>query len=208
MQKDLEARLEGLKALKYEDAGPIYDCVVFHDGKTWRAAIDISETGDFTTASPMASYREERQYGTFTPGLLNYSFSIYEDGNLVSIYCDTGAHGSHVAGIVAGHNVGQPDLDGVAPGAQIVGIKIGDTRLGSMETGTGLMRGLLAAIETKCDIVNMSYGEPSTTPNVGSFAALANQRVNKHNIIFVRRFAGPALPMLVPQAEPRHLSSL
>jgi tripeptidyl-peptidase-2 len=30
----------------YEDPGVILDCVVYFDGKDWRAVIDINEDGD------------------------------------------------------------------------------------------------------------------------------------------------------------------
>ncbi len=198
---DAELRLAQLRdtcGTTSPDEGPVYDVVVFKDGGgVWRAALDLAQTGDLRGATLFTNFRAERQYGTFEEhdGLMNFAVNIYNDGDLVSIYCDTGAHGSHVAGIVAGHHPGQPELDGVAPGAQIVGIKIGDTRLGSMETGPGLERGLLAVLENGCDVINMSYGEPSKTPNKGRFSEFARLVVEEHGVVFVASAgnAGPAL---------------
>jgi len=76
--------------------------------------------------------------------LLSYAVNIYNDGDVVSIVTDAGSHGTHVAGIVAAHHPHHPALNGVAPGAQIVSIKIGDHRIGSMETSIGLIRAIRA----------------------------------------------------------------
>lgn len=65
-----------------------------------------------------------------------------------------------------------------AAGAQIISCKIGDSRLGSMETGVGLTRALIAAIDHKVDLINMSYGEATATPNAGRFISLANEVPN------------------------------
>ena len=184
-RQDLEARLTVLQA-KHEDPGPVYDCVVYYDGSNYRAA--LSDTGTFTKA--MTSFDIEREFATFsTVDQYNYCVNFYKDGTVLNICGDAGAHASHVAGIAA-HNE-----CGVAPGAKLISFKIGDSRLGSMETGTSLTRALLEAIRLKVDVINLSYGEGCSLPNTGRFVELARELVYKHNIIFVSSAGnnGPAL---------------
>ncbi|MEW5301337.1 MAG: hypothetical protein WDW36_004201 [Sanguina aurantia] len=204
-RSELEGRVALLRELgkSYEDVGPCVDAVVWHDGSVWRSAIDTSELhelgsgkGLLKDALPLANYRLEHQYGTFSEvDCCNYVSNVYDDGAILSIVVDAGAHGTHVAGIAAAHFPDDAGSNGVAPGAQVISCKIGDSRLGSMETGTGLTRALIAVLDHKADVINMSYGEPTSTPNAGRFIDLATEIVNKHGVIFVSSAgnAGPAL---------------
>lgn len=195
---ELQRRLEQLVAMAthYEDPGPIYDCLTFRDGDVWRAAVDTNEDGSFADEKALASYRREHQYATLRGGAdLNFAVNIYKDGELLSLVADCGPHGTHVAGIIAAHFPEQPELNGIAPGAQILSVKIGDPRLQEMETESGLTRGIIAAVEQRCDLINMSYGEPSRTPQQGLIPDLLSQAVEQHGLIFVSSAgnAGPAL---------------
>ncbi len=197
-RKELTDRIALLSELQkqYADPGPIYDCVVFHDGQMWQASIDTNEDGQFDDEAVMTNFREKRQYTTFDKvSLLNFAVNIYDDGNLLSIVTDCGAHGTHVAGIVSAHYPDHPERDGLAPGAQIVSVKIGDSRLGSSSTGSGQIRGMTAVLRNKCDLINMSYGGSTSDPNSGRLLARYAEVIRDHNVIFVASAGnnGPAL---------------
>ncbi|XP_019058062.1 PREDICTED: tripeptidyl-peptidase 2-like [Tarenaya hassleriana] len=127
--------------------------------------------------------------------------NVYDEGNTLSIVTDSHFHGTHVAGIATANHPGEHLLNGVAPGAQIISCKIGDSRLDSMETGTGLTRALIAALEHKCDLINMSYAEPSLLPDYGRFIDLVTEAVNKQRLVFVS-CAGNNGPALTTVAAP------
>ncbi|KAL0024941.1 hypothetical protein WJX77_004746 [Trebouxia sp. C0004] len=205
MKEEHQTRTELLKDMtaKYEDTGPLLQCVVWHDGSHWRAAIDTSDMyeqgsdiGRLADFKPLTNYKTERQYGTFSAqDGCNFVCNMYEEGDVLSIVVDSGSHGTHVAGITAAHQPDNPSLNGIAPGAQLISCKIGDSRLGGMESGTGLTRALITVLEHKADLINMSFGEATSTPNYGRFIDLADEVVNKHGVIFVSSAgnAGPAL---------------
>lgn len=59
-KENLEAELAVLADMAskhYFDEGPVYDCVVLHDGTKWRAAVDVSETGDLSQTKLMTDYK-------------------------------------------------------------------------------------------------------------------------------------------------------
>ncbi|WKA07238.1 hypothetical protein VitviT2T_025087 [Vitis vinifera] len=203
-REDLQNRVDFLQkqAESYDDKGPIIDAVVWNDGELWRVALDTQSLeddpgcGKLADFVPLTNYRIERKFGVFSKlDACSCVVNVYDQGNILSIVTDSSPHGTHVAGIATAFHPKEPLLNGVAPGAQIISCKIGDSRLGSMETGTGLTRALIAAVEHKCDLINMSYGEPTMLPDYGRFVDLVNEAVNKHHLIFVSSAgnSGPAL---------------
>ena len=54
-------------------AGPMLDCVVWHDGGCWRGALDTAElhepgsgAGALSDFAPMTNYRAQRQHAAFS----------------------------------------------------------------------------------------------------------------------------------------------
>ncbi|CAM9301659.1 unnamed protein product, partial [Chrysoparadoxa australica] len=199
--QDLEEKLKQLQECDktYDDPGPILDCIVWNDGQDWCAVVGVaSDDGEnaLPQQEPMLDFQKKYQHRRFGEvDSFNYGIHIHDEGKILSIVVDAGAHGTHVAGIVSAFYPDAPECNGVAPGAQIVSLKIGDSRLGSMETGAGLIRAMAEAVRLKVDVINMSYGEAIAICNTGRFISLAEEIVNKHNIMFICSAGnnGPAL---------------
>lgn len=208
-KKDLEDRIKAVEASKtsFEDPGPFIEAAAWHDGKHWRAVcaaaegelgqelgIPLKTTNgepeviDLTHLRPMTDFHVERHFEQFgSQDLLTYNVNFYEDGDVLSLVTVSGSHGTHVAGIVAASHPDNPDLNGLAPEAEIVSLKIGDARLDSLETHKALLRAATAILDTKCDLANMSFGEDSAwgMEEKGAFVdALVNDVCRKQDVRF------------------------
>lgn len=233
-KEELKARLAVLGELSssYSDPGPLLETVTFHDGKHWRTIVggaegDIREptlglpeegvnnlqgqTLDLRKAKPLADFHIEQQHDVFGPAdLLTYSVNhIWESADqthpsAVSLVTLSGSHGTHVAGITGAHLPDSPEENGVAPGVEIVSLKIGDTRVSGMETGQALLRAAQALIATNCHIANMSFGEDGAfgLEGKGAFAAaLRDFVIRQKDILFVSS-AGNSAPALTTLGHP------
>ncbi|KAI8871271.1 subtilisin-like protein, partial [Ramicandelaber brevisporus] len=187
--EELRARLKVLDHFEsqYRESGPVCDCAVFHDGKVWRAAIDLDETGDLRNVPLMTDYSREYQWP-----MPVFSVNIYDNGRLLSIVTQSSDHGTHVAGIAAAYHPDSPELNGIAPGAQLVSINISDCRIPGEETSLSVIRALraverCAASGLGCHIVNMSFSESvRNTPGRCEFIAqLADELMRNGHHIFV-----------------------
>ncbi|MDB4474841.1 S8 family serine peptidase, partial [Opitutaceae bacterium] len=149
----------------YANSGPglVYDCVVWHDGTDWRVIVDANRNGDLSDDLELRPYGIAGEFGTFDEHTnATYAVQVYEEGALLSIVTMSGAHGTHVASITASNFPDDPARNGVAPGAQILSIKIGDIRVGGGSYGPSERRAIATAARYGVDIMNASWGGSST----------------------------------------------
>ena len=114
----------------------------------WVAWIDLQGDLDVADAVRVDSFEKRQQSFTFpmrSPTTerppITMALHIEEGGSLVELCFDDGGHGTHVAGIAAGHALmGRDGFDGVAPGAQVISLKIGDNTLAGGSTTSDSMR--------------------------------------------------------------------
>uniref|UniRef100_A0A1I7UA81 Tripeptidyl-peptidase 2 n=1 Tax=Caenorhabditis tropicalis TaxID=1561998 RepID=A0A1I7UA81_9PELO len=196
-REDLACKVDFLKSMSsVSDIGPVADVITWHDGNLWRVCIDTSFRGRLGICNVLGTFRETGDYAYLTEkDSVVYTVRVSPDGNLTEIVVPSGAHGSHVAGIAAANYPDNPQKNGLAPGAKILSLNIGDLRLGAMETGQAMTRAFNMCAEMKVDVINMSFGEGTHLPDVGRVIEEARRLIDRRNVIYVCSAGnqGPAL---------------
>jgi subtilisin family serine protease len=136
----------------------------------WVLFADTDGDGSLANEKPVHDYLQAKE--TFgwrsgrRPPPLSIAANFVEAGGepRLDLYFDTSGHGSHVAGIAAGNDLyGVAGFDGVAPGAQILGLKIANDAQGEISTSGSMIAGIRYAIRFARDrrlplVLNMSFG--------------------------------------------------
>ncbi|MEO7839656.1 MAG: S8 family serine peptidase, partial [Anaerolineales bacterium] len=152
--------------------------------------VDTNQNNNFADDMAMMNYSvnyDVNYFGTdnlATPFADRMPFVVQTDGQnkTVNIGIVSGAHGSHVAGIVAGNSLFGGAMSGAAPGAQIVSVRVCLFIAGC--TAHALIEGMIfAAKQANVDVINMSIGGlPSLNDGNNTRAILYNRLIEQTNV--------------------------
>ncbi|WP_049571254.1 S8 family serine peptidase [Streptomyces sp. SBT349] len=152
---------------------------VLYDAEDGSVTVDLDANGDFTDDEEMAPYNQGHQVGYFGTDdedtaiaeAMPFVVEIREDvpmdpyggdwigqvRDFVNIGIVSGDHGTHVAGITAANGLFGGDMNGAAPGAQIVSSRACVFNGGC--TYTALFEGMIDLVVNRdVDLVNVSIG--------------------------------------------------
>ncbi len=125
----------------------VFGFILYKDGEKWKVLIDSDGDGELTEEKSYLDFSEGREifsfsgkdsFSDYVP--LNVAVNIDSDSKEVSFYMADGSHGTHVAGIAAGFEIDkEPEFSGIAPGAQILALKIGNNAFSGGATTEGSM---------------------------------------------------------------------
>jgi subtilisin family serine protease len=143
-----------------------FPVVVVKASDGWVAFFDTNLDGSFEDEMPLHDYRQGREtiaFGT-KPLTIVANFSEQDDAPVLDLFFDTSGHGTHVAGIAAGSNLFDvKGFNGVAPGAQLIGLKIANNARGGVSVHASIMRAMdyaarYAAQRNLPLVMNLSFG--------------------------------------------------
>jgi len=147
----------------------VFPIVVVKAIDGWVAFLDTNLDGSFEDEMPLHDYRQGRETIALGRAPLTLVANFVEPTAaagppLLDLFFDTSSHGTHVAGIAAGHdlfNVG--GFDGVAPGAQLIGLKIANNARGGVSVHASMWKAMdyaarFAAQRNLPLVLNLSFG--------------------------------------------------
>lgn len=141
--------------------------------------------------------------------MLSFAAEVDPSEHAVVLHFTDGSHGTHVAGIICGHTTfGQAGWQGVAPGAQVLSLKIGhNARSGGATTTEAFKRALQFAGDWSDEkhlpvVLNASYGIGSSIEARSDIDVFVDKLVQRHPLLTISLSAGNAGPGLSSVGTP------
>ncbi len=148
------------------DNTDVFPVIVVKATDGWAAFIDSNLNGSFEDEMPLHDYREGRETIALGSKPITLAANFAEAGGVPTLdfFFDNGGHGTHVAGIAAGHSLfNLSGFDGVAPGAQLLGLKIANAARGGISVSGSMQRAMQYAARYAEQrnmplVLNLSFG--------------------------------------------------
>ncbi|MDH4045688.1 MAG: S8 family serine peptidase, partial [Gemmatimonadota bacterium] len=144
-----------------DDALPL---VVARASDGWFLVADTDGDGSLAGEDPVRDFAHAGDTFSYGPLTIAANFSESDGRPRLDLFFDTSGHGTHVAGIAAGHDLfGIGGFDGLAPGAQLLGLKIANDARGGVSVTGSMVRAMeyaaaFAARRRLPLVLNLSFG--------------------------------------------------
>jgi subtilisin family serine protease len=187
----------------------------------WVVFADRDGDGSLAGERPVGDFLRGREWlgwsprGASPPVGIGVNLDEADGRPRLTLVYDLDSHGTHVAGIAAGHRIyGAAGLDGAAPGAQILGLKISNAGQGSVSTTGAIVRALDYAIRFAAErrqplVVNLSFGVGNEIEGGARIDRMVDSVLRRHPEIVLTVSAGNDGPGMstvgFPGSTPRAL---
>jgi len=154
-----------------------------------RVWVDANQNRSFADEPAMTNYKKNFDvgyFGTDNPATAiaeRMPFVVQTDGKnkFVNIGIVSAFHGSHVAGIAAGHSLFGGEMSGAAPGAKIVSSRACLFISGC--TSHALIEGMIYVANQRVDVINMSIGGlPALNDGNNSRCVIYDRLIRQRNV--------------------------
>ncbi len=181
------------------DIEDVYVLVAFETSENgesfWVVFVDLNGNGDISDDKPLRNYNEKQDAFAFEHpnGLIHFTMglNVLPDEKIVSFHFDDGSHGTHVAGIAGGNQIGGIDLSGIAPGAQMMSLKLGNNLYSGGATVTESMKKaylyadkISKEVEVPC-VINMSFGIGSEIEGQAEMEAFLENLTEENPYLYI-----------------------
>jgi tripeptidyl-peptidase-2 len=192
-----------------------FGVIVVRRGGQWVAYVDTNGDGSLMDEQPLSDYALRRETFTFgtgggpRQGLVTAVVNLADEGGRPHLAIVLGGdHATHVAGIAAGHMIyGVSGFDGVAPGAQLLSLKISNNAHGGVSTTGSMLRAMRFAYDYAREhrlplVLNMSFGVGNANEGRAAMDSIIDDFLIAHPDVFFAIAAGNDGPGTSTLGEP------